>query len=134
MKNMSVPLYVGLCLPESCNPSGALYSEVENLKFSGPVPTIGDKIDSLLNSTRLNCQPRSTALTTGAKLVICVICIFALLALGGTSITVCEHFNQAQRRNDQRCLSISQDNSPILGQEYRGSYGSISGNDRNHCI
>ncbi|GBM85816.1 hypothetical protein AVEN_20018-1 [Araneus ventricosus] len=134
MKNMSVPLYVGLCLPESCNPSGTLSAEVENLKLSGPIPTYGEKIDSLLNTTRLTCQPRSTELTTSTTVVICVIGVFVLLALAGTSVTVYEHFTQARIRNDLPCFSINPDNSPILGEEYKGSYGSISEDDGNHCI
>ncbi|GFT81203.1 hypothetical protein NPIL_640791, partial [Nephila pilipes] len=57
-------------------------------KFS----SYGGSIYTLLNSTKVTCQEIRRELTTGAIAVICVMSLFAFLALIGSSITACKHY------------------------------------------
>ncbi|GFU16199.1 nose resistant to fluoxetine protein 6 [Nephila pilipes] len=124
--NMSLPLSMGVCLPNSCNPSGPINGLLQNINITGYFPTYNESIDSFLNDTTLTCQNTSPReLTTGAIFIICVISIFAFLSLIGSLITAYEYYLKRNTKREPTCGANASDklsiNSELEKLSRRGS-------------
>ncbi|CAL1277759.1 unnamed protein product [Larinioides sclopetarius] len=92
LRNVSLPLLVATCLPESCNPHGLIFSSIANLKMKSKLSNLNERIGSALSNATLTCKPASKKLTTAAIIVISLISFFLLLAIIGSSITAFEYY------------------------------------------
>ncbi|GFU10858.1 nose resistant to fluoxetine protein 6 [Trichonephila clavipes] len=104
LKNVSLPLNMGVCLPDSCNPSGPIFGLSQDINVTNYLPSYNENVDSLFNGTTLTCQSTSSRkLTTGAIVVICLISMFAFLSVIGSLITAYEHY---MKRTIERDLTF----------------------------
>ncbi|GFT17788.1 nose resistant to fluoxetine protein 6 [Nephila pilipes] len=92
IQNQSLPLLIGMCLPDSCNSSISVVDELNNFNFMFPFSIFGDQLKSALNNSKVTCQQPPEKLSTSGIFVILFIFIFALLAVIGSSITGYEYF------------------------------------------
>ncbi|GIY64964.1 nose resistant to fluoxetine protein 6 [Caerostris darwini] len=111
-RNMSMPMNVAVCLPDSCNPSLHPF-EIGNLNITNS--SFIEEVDSLLNNITLTCRRTSREFTTGAVVVICLLSFFAVLAFIGSSITALEY-----------CMSISPSEESICR---RNAFENASNNE-----
>ncbi|GIY64968.1 nose resistant to fluoxetine protein 6 [Caerostris darwini] len=88
-RNMSMPISIAVCLPDTCNPSTHPFniSGSSNLANSSFI----EELDSVLNNITLTCKRTSREYTTSAIVVICLLSFFAVLAFIGSSITALEY-------------------------------------------
>ncbi|GFY57918.1 nose resistant to fluoxetine protein 6 [Trichonephila inaurata madagascariensis] len=89
LKNVSLPLNMGVCLPDSCNPSGPIFGLSQDINVTNYLPSYNEDVDSLFNGTTLTCQSTSPRkLTTGAIVVICLISMFAFLSRSDDDLVI----------------------------------------------
>ncbi|GIY37580.1 nose resistant to fluoxetine protein 6 [Caerostris extrusa] len=94
---MSLPLSIGVCLPDSCDSTERLSNFTENLNLTGPALIIAKKIFSAMNMTKLICQNPPKEFSTGAIFVMVLISVFVLLVVIGSSITAYEYFTEPEK-------------------------------------
>ncbi|KAG8198743.1 hypothetical protein JTE90_023508 [Oedothorax gibbosus] len=92
LKNMSLPLSLGTCLPDSCNLPVSINPQWEQMTWQSEVSPLVEERRSNISEIKLACQLTSRKLTTEAIAVICLISFFILLAVIGSSITAFEYF------------------------------------------
>ncbi|GBN40924.1 Nose resistant to fluoxetine protein 6 [Araneus ventricosus] len=117
-RKMNLTLSMAVCLPDTCDSSEIIPDVTRYLNLTNIFPGFDDQISSALNSSKLTCQKSPENLTAGAIFVICLISIFVLLALIGSSITAYEYFIEAKTKNDlpsgvnsTETLSVGSNNS-----------------------
>ncbi|XP_055947832.1 nose resistant to fluoxetine protein 6-like [Argiope bruennichi] len=94
--NVSIPISTAVCLPDSCNPNGTVSSILQNYKSNDSFSIFEERLESILSNATLTCKVPPKKLTTGAIAVICLLSVFALLALIGSSITALEYYLKAK--------------------------------------
>ncbi|GFR30456.1 nose resistant to fluoxetine protein 6 [Trichonephila clavata] len=110
-KNATLPINVGICLPDSCNFNGKLFN-ASYFDYTDYIPYVGRSIDTLLNTTTITCRDTSRKLTTGAISVICLISVFVFLTLIGSSITVIKYYTK--RNVEMKNGTINTSSVPII--------------------
>ncbi|XP_055947830.1 nose resistant to fluoxetine protein 6-like [Argiope bruennichi] len=126
----SIPVSTAICLPDSCNPNGTIFSTLQNYKLNGSFSVLGEILKSAFNNATLTCKATSKKLTTGAIVIIFLLSIFAVLALTGSSITAFEYFMKAEIsqecENDTMVLGVPI-NSTDLKNKSQGNAAMLYG-------
>ncbi|XP_055947829.1 nose resistant to fluoxetine protein 6-like [Argiope bruennichi] len=105
LENVSIPISTAVCLPDSCNPNGTVSSILQNYKSNDSFSIFEERLESIFSNATLNCKVPPKKLTTGAIAVICLLSIFALLTLIGSSITALEYYLKAKLSKKCQCDS-----------------------------
>ncbi|KAG8181950.1 hypothetical protein JTE90_026891 [Oedothorax gibbosus] len=85
--DISLPLSIGTCLPDSCHPT----SDKIQLKNQTSFRHIGKSANPIFTDAKLTCQPKFEKFTTAAIFVILLLSVFIFLATAGSLITAYEH-------------------------------------------
>ncbi|GBM82281.1 Nose resistant to fluoxetine protein 6 [Araneus ventricosus] len=102
---VSLPISTALCLPDSCNPNGTIFSILKNYNSNGSFSGLDKKFESVFDNATLTCKATSRKLTTGAIVVTCLLSVFALLAVIGSSITAFEYCATSKFSKECECGS-----------------------------
>ncbi|XP_071040695.1 nose resistant to fluoxetine protein 6-like [Parasteatoda tepidariorum] len=99
-----LPLSIGVCLPDTCN-SSEFKDIINNSSYLPALSRFG--ID--LNVTSAHCKPKSLKMSNGGIVTICIMSVFFLLVILGSSVTAFKYFADINATKDS-CKSIATTN------------------------